>query len=51
MDLASWLRFFVGAVVGLTISLAISSVVDLVIGEAILMEANVAIGFFKLFLW
>ena len=39
VDLASWLRIFVGAVVGLAI------------GGAILTEREVAAGFFGLFLW
>ena len=41
MDLASWPRFFVGAIVGLGIGRA----VGLAIGEAVLTGIDVAVGF------
>ena len=44
MDLASRLRFFIGAAMGL----GIGRIVGLAIGGAILTGIDVAIGFFKL---
>ena len=47
VDLESWPRFFVKAVVGLGIGRA----VDLAIDGAVLMEMDITVGFFRLFLW
>ena len=44
VDLADWLRFFIGAVV----SLGIDKAVNLAIGRAISMKTNIAVGFFGL---
>ena len=47
VDLVSQLHFFIRAAMGL----GIGKTVGLSIGRAILMETDVAVGFFRLFLW
>ena len=47
VDLVGWLYFFIEAAVDLDIGKAIG----LAIGGAILMGTDVAINFFRLFLW
>ena len=47
MNLIGWPRFFIGVVMGFVIG----GTADLAIGGAVLIEINIAVGFFGLFLW
>ena len=57
MDLASWPCFFVGAVIGpigclsFFVGVIVGLTAGLAIGRTVLTGANVAVSFFKLFLW
>ena len=52
MDLTSWPRFFVGAVIGpISWPLFVGTFVGLAIGRAILTGREVAVGFSGLSLW
>ena len=49
MSLIGWPRFFIRAVVSLTISL--SETIGLAIGGTVLMRTDIAIDLLELFLW